>query len=258
MGSAGRLMDFLSDVVRWFTTAEHWQGPSGITHRLTEHVAMSAAATVSAIVLALPVGLVLGHLHRWGGLAINISNVGRAIPSFALLVLAFQIFGLGPEPAYVALVALAVPPILTNAYVGVSEVDREVRETATAMGMSGAQVLFRVEAPMALPLIMAGVRTAGVQVVATATLAALVAWGGLGRFIVDGIAAQDDPRLFAGALLVAILSVATELGFALLQRLTLSPGLRAAHLPGKDTVSARPGAAVGSAALASEPSGALD
>jgi osmoprotectant transport system permease protein len=220
-------MGFLADVVSWFTTGAHWHGTDGIPHRLTEHVAMSGAAVLTALVLALPVGLVLGHLRRGGVLAVNLSNIGRAIPSFAVLVIAFFAFGrrLGPEPPFVALVALALPPIVTNTYVGVTEVEAEAREVAVGMGMTGRQVLWRVELPLALPLVMAGVRTAAVQVVATATLAAVIAWGGLGRYIIDGFAQQDNVKVFGGALLVALLSIAVEIGLAGLQRWTISPGL---------------------------------
>ena len=238
------MIDFLGDVVAWFTTGEHWRGTDGIPHRLFEHVVMSAAAVGTALLVALPVGVVLGHVRRGGVVIVNLANIGRAIPSFAILVLAYFAFGsrLGPEPPFVALVALAIPPVVTNAYVGISEVEPEAREVAVGMGMTGGQVLRRVELPLALPLLMAGVRTAGVQVVATATLAAVIAWGGLGRYIIDGFAQRDNVKIFAGALLVALLAVAVEMGLALVQRLILSPGIggrrhRAAP------VSALPGAA---------------
>lgn len=235
-------MEFLADVASWFTTASHWRGSDGVPHRLYEHVVMSTAALATALVVALPVGVVLGHLHRGGVVIVNLANIGRAIPSFAVLVLAFFVFGIGPEPAFVALVALAIPPIVTNAYVGITEVEAEAREVAVGMGMTGSQVLRRVELPLALPLVMAGIRTAGVQVVATATLAAVIAWGGLGRYIIDGFAQQDRVKLFAGALLVALLAIAVELGLALVQRLTLSPGISGRRHPAAP-VSALPGAA---------------
>ncbi len=224
-------MSFLAQVLHWFTTPAHWQGTAGIPNRLWEHILMSAAATVTAAALALPVGIGFGHFGRGGNLAINISNIGRAIPSFAVLVLALQLVGIGARPAFVALVALAIPPIVTNSYVGLREVDADVREAARGMGMRGRQVLFRVELPIALPFVMAGIRTAAVQVVATATLAALVAWGGLGRYIIDGFAQQDYVQLFAGALLVALLSIAVELTLAGLQRWTMPAGLKARELP---------------------------
>jgi osmoprotectant transport system permease protein len=152
-----------------------------------------------------------------------------AIPSFALLVLAVQVLGIGARPAFCALVALAVPPMVTNGYVGVRQVDADVRDAARGVGMTGGQLLWRVELPMALPLVMAGVRTAAVQVVATASLAALVAWGGLGRYIIDGLSQRDFVQVFAGAVLVASLSVATEMALAALQRLVVPVALRPAR-----------------------------
>lgn len=239
-------MNFLADVVRWFADGAHWRGANGIPRRLFEHVTMSLAATLTAAVVALTLGIVLGHLNRAGWLAINLSNVGRAIPSFAILVLAAQLFGIGAKPAYCALVALAIPPMVTNSFVGVREVDADVRESARGMGMTGAQVLRRVELPMALPLIMAGIRTSAVQVVATATLAALVAWGGLGRYIVDGLAQRDFVQVFAGAVLVAGVSVLTEALLAGIQRLVVPIGLRGQD-SGKNELFVAPAPAGGSA-----------
>ena len=221
-------MSFLGQVVQWFLDPAHWQGTGGVPNRVGEHVVMSAAATAAAAAIALPVGLTLGHLGRGGGLAINVSNIGRAIPSFAILVLALQLVGIGPKPAFLALVALAIPPMVTNAYVGMHDVSPALRDSARGLGMRERQILLRVELPNALPVVMAGVRTAGVQVVATATLAALVGWGGLGRYIIDGLENINYPMLFAGALLVAALSAATELTLAGLQRLLTPAGLRPA------------------------------
>jgi osmoprotectant transport system permease protein len=193
---------------------------------------MSAAAIVAATVIALPIGIWLGHRGKGGALAINLANVGRALPSLAILALFQQAFGLrgwpgfGARPAFVALVALAVPPLVTNAYVGMRGVDRDVVEAARGMGMTGSELLWRVEVPIAMPLLLAGLRTAAVQVVATATLAAVTAWGGLGRFIVDGFGQQDNAQIVAGAILVGLLALVTELGLAWLQRAVVSDGLR--------------------------------
>ena len=225
-------MSLPAEVVDWFITAEHWRGDFGVPHRLTEHVIMSGAAVLAAVVIALPLGLWLGHRGRGGALAINLANVGRAVPSLAILALTQQAIGLsgwpgfGARPAFVALVALAVPPLVTNAYVGMQGVDRDVVEAARGMGMTGRELLFRVELPIALPLLMAGLRTAAVQVVATATLAAVTAWGGLGRYIVDGFGQQDDAQIVAGALLVALLALITELVLGRVQRAVVSQGLR--------------------------------
>lgn len=231
-------MAFLADVLAWFADPATWQGSGGVPARLVEHLWISGVAMAVSLVVALPAGLALGHLGRGGLLAINLSNVGRALPSFALLVFTVQLTGIGNTPAYVALVALAVPPMVTNAYVGMRGVDADIREAAIGMGMTGGQLLRRVELPLALPLVMAGVRTSAVQVVATATLAAVVASGGLGRFIVDGLAQRDFVEVFAGAVLVAGLAVVTEAALALLQR-AVTPGLR----PGRGPRATVPGAA---------------
>lgn len=219
-------MSFLIQVVHWFASPAHWHGPDGIPNRVGEHVLMSVVATLAAIAIALPIGLVLGHYGRGGGIAINISNIGRAIPSFALLVLFLQLTGLGAIPAFLALVVLAIPPIVTNGYVGMRNVDQGLLDAAKGIGMRADQILLKVELPTAVPVVMAGVRTAGVQVVATATLAAIVSWGGLGRFIVDGLNNLDYAEVFAGALMVAVLAGIAEILLALLEYVLTPVGLR--------------------------------
>jgi osmoprotectant transport system permease protein len=218
-------MSFFGQVVAWFLNGAHWQGDFGIPNRLVEHIAMSAASLLTAGLIALPIGISLGHFGRGGNLAINISNVGRAVPSFALLVLAVELVGIGALPAFIALVALGIPPMVTNSYIGLREVDHDIREAATGMGMRQRGVLLKIELPLALPLIMAGIRTSAVNIVATATLAALVAWGGLGRFIIDGFSQRDTIQVFAGAVLVALLAIGVDLGLAALQRFTTPRGL---------------------------------
>jgi osmoprotectant transport system permease protein len=233
-----------ADVFEWFTTAEHWRGDFGVPLRLTEHALMSLGSLAVALAIGLPLGIWLGHRGRGGALAINISNIGRAIPSLAILALVQQAIGLsgwpgfGARPALVALVALAVPPLVTNAYIGMRGVDRDVVEAARGMGMTGGELLWRVELPMALPLVMAGVRTAAVQVVATATLAAVTAWGGLGRFIVDGFGQRDNAQIVAGAVLVGLMALVTELGLGRLQRMVVSEGLRAEQRPVEEALKA--------------------
>jgi osmoprotectant transport system permease protein len=248
-------MSFLGQVVQWFLNPTHWQGDGGIPHRTVEHLAMSGISLIAAALIALPIGIAIGHFGKGGNLAINISNIGRAIPSFALLVLSAQVFGIaaasqvvgfGAVPAFVALVALAIPPMVTNSYIGMREVDPDVREAARGMGMRERAVLLRVELPIATPFIMAGIRTSSVNVVATATLAALVAWGGLGRFIVDGFGLQDYPMLFAGAVMVAVLSLIVEFSLAGLQRLATPAGLR----PSKSIQKGEPLSALDTAAVA--------
>jgi osmoprotectant transport system permease protein len=249
---------FLRDVVDWFGDGSHWGGTDGVVHRLSEHVQISIVSIVVAAVIALPIGFLIGHVRKGGIAAVNISNIGRALPSFALLILMVQIFGLGEPsglfsfigsfPTFVVLVALAIPPMLTNTYIGMAGVDPEVREAAQGMGMSGSQLLRGVEAPIALPLVWAGIRTGAIAVVATATLAAYTGWGGLGRFIIDGLSTQDYVQVFAGAVLVALLAIVFELGLAGLQHLTVSRGLRVTARPGRRVEEAVPGVATAPAA----------
>ena len=224
-------MSFVGDVWRWLLDPAHWQGSDGIPTRIGEHLHLSAESLIAAAVIALPAGILLGHFGRFGGLAINISNAGRALPSFGLLVVAFQVFGLGDLPVVIALVALAVPPMVTNSYVALREVDPDIKEAARGMGYRELAQLLRVELPLAVPLIMAGVRTSAVQVVATATLGAVIAGGGLGRYIIDGIATQDYVKTAAGAVLVALLAFATEVALAGVQRLLVPRGIRLLNAP---------------------------
>ncbi len=219
-------MELLGEVVAWFGDRANWRGASGLVHLGWEHLVVSAAALAMAMTMALPLGLTLGHLGRGGVVAVNVSNVGRALPSFAVLVIALQLSSIGTTPTLVALTLLAIPPMVTNSYVGIREVDAETREAARAMGMTGRQVFRGVELPVAVPLVMAGVRTAAVQVVATATLAALVGYGGLGALILLGLRTGDNVDVFAGAVAVAVLALATELGLALVQRALTPQALR--------------------------------
>jgi osmoprotectant transport system permease protein len=228
-----RGMTFLGDVVHWFADPAHYQGSDAVQTRILEHVAVSGIAVLVGVLVALPIGLYLGHTGRLGFIAINVANIGRAIPSLAAIALAIPVAGtllgvqngLGFWPTLIALIPLAIPPVLTNAYVAVRGVDKDVIEAARGMGLSEAGILSRIEVPLALPLILAGVRTAAVNVIATATLGALVAFGGLGRYIVDGLALQEYDRLFAGALLVALLAIAVEVTFSTFERAAASQGI---------------------------------
>jgi osmoprotectant transport system permease protein len=229
------MFSFLSDVGSFLTDGSNWSGPEGIPTLFLQHLQLTIVSVLLAAAVALPIGVSLGHLRKGGALAINVANVGRALPALALLILGVQWFGISEPsgilsplrsvPAFIAMFALAIPPMLANSYVAVAQVDDEVREAARGMGMNGHQMLWRVELPMALPLIMAGVRTAAVAVIATATLAAYVDAGGLGRYIVDGFAVQDNVKVFVGGLLVALLAVAVELILAFVQRHLVSAGL---------------------------------
>jgi osmoprotectant transport system permease protein len=232
----------MKDTISWLLDGAHWTGGDGVPHLLREHAQITLLAVVLACLVALPLGLLLGHWRRGGVLAINISNVGRAVPTFAVLVIfaTTSTIGVGNEAAIYALAIFAIPPILTNTYVGMTGVDPDALEAARGMGMNERQVLFRVEMPLALPLIAAGFRTATVQVVATATLAALVAGGGLGRLIVEGFGRQDRPQIYAGALIVAVLCIVTEAGLGLVQRRLTPGGRRTPRVPVEESVVASP------------------
>ncbi|MGC4947171.1 ABC transporter permease [Streptomyces sp. DT224] len=217
-------MGVLGDAWTWLTTGAHWSGESGAAHRLSEHLYVSGVALALACAVALPLALYLGHIRKGGALAVNLANVGRAVPVFAVLAL-FMVSPLrnaGYLPTIIALVLFAVPPLLTNAYVGMTEVDRSVAEAARGMGMSGGQLFLRVELPLAYPLIMTGLRSAAVQVVATATIAAMVGQGGLGRIITAGFNTYDTAQVVAGALMVAVLALLVEAVLVAVDRL-LSP-----------------------------------
>ncbi|MGH8909573.1 MAG: ABC transporter permease [Egibacteraceae bacterium] len=220
------MIEFGQQLAGWFADPANWQGSDGVPMRLFEHVWYSLYAALAAVAIGLPVGLLVGHTNRGGAVVVNIANLGRAIPSFGILVLAFAWAGFGYTAVWIALTALGLPPIVVNSYVGVRSVDPDVRESAQAMGMTGWQVLAKVEIPVAAPLLMAGVRTAVVQIVATATLAAFIAAGGLGRYIFDGLPQQRDEEVVAGALLVAALALLTEFGLGRLQRAVTPRGLR--------------------------------
>ncbi|MGX1135209.1 osmoprotectant transport system permease protein [Streptomyces glaucescens] len=214
-------MNALTAAWDWLTDPAHWSGADGIGRRLLQHLVLTVVCLVVSCLIALPVAVVLGHLGRGGALAVNISNVGRAIPTFAVLVLLLltPVGQWGEGPTVVALVLFAVPPLLTNAYVGMREVDRGVVEVAYGMGMTGRQVMFHVELPLSLPMILTGVRIAAVQLVATATIAALAGGGGLGRIITAGFNLADTSQVVAGAVLVAAFALVVEGVFALAGRL---------------------------------------
>jgi osmoprotectant transport system permease protein len=240
-------MRAFGDLARWFADGAHWTGPEGVPTRVLEHIELSVVAVALALIVAVPVGLIIGHVRRGEFVAVSVANLGRAIPSFAILSIVFQImltyFGsaaFGFWPTVIALFLLAIPPILTNTYVGIEGVDRDTVEAARGMGMRGGQVLTRLEMPLAMPFMVAGIRTAAVQVVATATLAALIAGGGLGRYIIDGFAQGDTPQVLAGAVLVADLAIVTELGLGLVERV-VSPRTSS---QGRRRRSAEPAAAI--------------
>lgn len=226
-------MDLLGGALGWLVDPAHWQGPDGIPTRIVEHLGISVASVVVAVLVALPIGLWIGHTGRFAFLAVNIANIGRAIPSYGAMAMIWPIslavspeYGLSLIPTFGAMTLLAIPPIMVNAFAGIREVDRDLVEAGRGMGMRERQILSRIELPIALPVAVGGIRTAAVQVVATTTLGAVLGLGGLGRYIIDGIARRDFERLWAGVLLVAALAIVTELSLALVQRGLTARGLR--------------------------------
>ncbi len=210
----------------WYSDPATWAGEGGILNRLLEHTLLTLTATLVAAAIALPIAIWLGHLGKGGLLAVNITNVGRAVPTFAVLLLLalgpigssyFGPYGRAGAATLVALVLFALPPIVTNTYVGMREVDRDTVEAARGMGMAGGQLLRQVELPLALPLIMSGLRLAVVQVWATASIAALVAGPGLGRIVTLGFVRQDIAQIVGGALVIAVVALLLEVGLVLLQ-----------------------------------------
>ncbi|MET0840161.1 MAG: ABC transporter permease [Marmoricola sp.] len=217
----------INDVLEWFQDPAHWQGDDGVLHRLVEHTLLTLVAMLFAMVVGLPLAVWLGHRRRYGTLAVNISNIGRAIPIVALLSLLalgfvgsadFGPFGRAGLATLITLALFALPPIITNAYVAVSGVDDDLVEAARGMGMDESQVLRRVELPVAMPLIVTGVRLAVVQVWATATVAALVAGPGLGRIITHGYDSNRPAEVISGSIIVAVVALVLEGLMALLQR----------------------------------------
>jgi osmoprotectant transport system permease protein len=217
----------LVEGLQWLFNSAHWSGPNGIALRTFQHIELSVAAVIVSAAIALPIGLAVGHKRRGEVVAVQIANLGRAVPSIAILSLAFFVavylfpsFAFGFLPTLVALTLLGIPPIIVNTYVGIQGIDADTLEAARGMGMSGRQVLTRLEIPLAMPLIMTGLRLAAVTIVATAALSALIAGGTLGRFIVDGIAQQDIPQVVGGSILIALLAILTDAFFSLLKRIT--------------------------------------
>ncbi len=212
------MYELFKNLAKWLTSGSQWAGSDGIAHRLAEHLQYSLLATLIAAAIGLPLGLLIGHTGKGAFLAINLASFGRALPTVGLVVLVFLASGLSMWPVYIALVALAVPSIVTNTYAGMTAVDPDVKDAARGQGMRGHQVLFQVELPLALPLIMTGLRLALIQVVATATIAAYVSFGGLGRYVFDGLAQRDLVQVLGGAVLVAVVAIVLDLGLSTLQR----------------------------------------
>ena len=245
------MIEFFGQVGAWFADPATWTGPNGIPARMAEHVWISVAALTASLAIGLPLGLFIGHTGKAAGPVVGIANIGRAVPSLGLIGIVFLLLlptgmAIGPLPAIVALTLLGIPPIVVNAHAGLRAVDAELIEAARGMGMRERQVLWRVDVPIALPVILAGVRTSAVQIVATATLAAAFGGGTLGQLIVIGFNVGDQVRIFGGALVVAALAIATELAFAWIQRTATSPGLRGRSGPMPSRTAAPGGVDIGS------------
>ncbi|MEU1850727.1 ABC transporter permease [Streptomyces sp. NPDC019990] len=219
-------MNVLHFVHAFFSDSAHWHGYDGIPARLGEHVRYTLQALLLAAAIGLPVGLVTGHYGRGGNALSLVATAGRALPSFGLLVLMTTLLGFGMLPVMIPLVVLAVPPILVTTYEAMRSVDPSPVDAARGMGMRESRILFQVELPVALPLILSGLRSAAIQIVSTATIAAYVSLGGLGRYIVDGLYQRDYEKVVGGATLVAVLALVTLALFWALARVAVSPGVR--------------------------------
>ncbi|MDX6276494.1 MAG: osmoprotectant transport system permease protein [Nocardioidaceae bacterium] len=214
-------MSVVSQAVDWLSESSHWSGDDGVPHRLVEHLGYTAETVVIASAIAIPIGLLIGHTGRMRSLAVGVSGALRSLPTLGLLTFVVTLIGIGLTPAIVALVVLSIPPLLAGAYSGLESVDRQTIDAARAIGMTEWQILTKVEVPLALPLIVGGIRSATLQVVATATVAAYIGLGGLGRYIIDGQAVQDYPQMLAGSFLVVALALVLDGIFAGLQKLAL-------------------------------------
>jgi osmoprotectant transport system permease protein len=219
-------VSFLTYAWDWLKSTQQWQGHDGIPIRVLEHLYYSGLSLLIAALIAVPLGLVIGHYGRGGFVVVNIANIWRAIPTLGLLILVVVLLGLGVLAWLIPLVALAIPPILVNTYEGVVGVDPELKDSARGMGMTDWQLLCKVEVPVAMPLIMLGLRTSAIFVVATATIAAEIGVGGLGRFIIDGLAANNYGEVAGGAAVIVVLALVVQAAFVGLRRLVVPRGLR--------------------------------
>ncbi len=219
-------MSFFSYAWDWVTTSAHWQGSDSIPQQLLAHLGYTVLPLLIAALIGIPLGVAIGHTGRGAVLVVNLANAWRAIPTLGLLILLAVYLGFSILTWLIPLVVLAIPPIIINAYEGVAGVDPDVKDAAKGMGMTPWQQVTRVELPIALPLLLVGLRTASIFVVATATIAAYIGLGGLGRFIIDGLASNDYGPVAGGALLVVLLAVLVLALFAVLNRLVVPVGLR--------------------------------
>jgi len=219
-------VSFFSYAWDWVTTSANWQGSDSIPQQIIAHLGYTVLPLLIAALIGIPLGVAIGHTGRGAVLVVNLANAWRAIPTLGLLILLAVYLGFSILTWLIPLVVLAIPPIIINAYEGVAGVDPDVKDAAKGMGMTPWQQVTRVELPIALPLLLVGLRTATIFVVATATIAAYIGLGGLGRFIIDGLASNDYGPVAGGALLVVLLAVLVLALFAVLSRLVVPVGLR--------------------------------
>lgn len=230
----------------WLADPAHWVGPDGIPTRMWEHIWYSGLTLLIAAVIAIPIGLAIGHTGRGRGVAVSISGALRAIPTLGLVVfLALELGGLDITSPLIALTILAIPPVLAGAYAGIDAVDKGTVDAARAMGMTELQVLSKVELPLALPLIIAGLRSAMLQVIATWTVAAFLPVGGLGRYLIDGLSIRAYDEMLAGSILVVVLALVTDGLFAIIQRLVVPRGVILSRVTDVRVKTSRPRAVVG-------------
>lgn len=224
-------MSFLRYAWDWLNQPQQWHGPGGIPVRILEQLGYAGLSLLVATVIAVPLGVLIGHSRRGALAVVNVANAWRSIPTLGLLVLAVITIGFSSLAWLIPLVVLAIPPILVNAYEGVAGVDPDLTDAAKGMGMTPRQQILKVEVPVALPLIMLGLRTGAIFVVATATIAAYIGLGGLGRYIIDGLATQNYGEVAGGAALVVILALIVQLVFVGLRRLVVPAGVRGQAQP---------------------------
>ena len=221
-------MNLIDQAYAFLTDPLNWSGANGIPDRMLEHLGYSALTMGIALLVAVPLGLWVGHTGRGSGVVVGLTGALRSLPTLGLLTLFTLLLGLGLLPPILALVLLAIPPILSGTYSGIAAVSPALVDAARSMGMTEGQTLVRVEIPVALPVILGGIRNAALQVLATVTIVAYINLGGLGRYLIDGLAVRDYSRMLASVVLVAVLALAADALLALIQRLVTSPGLRLA------------------------------
>ncbi|NYE95108.1 osmoprotectant transport system permease protein [Psychromicrobium silvestre] len=221
----------VSQGIQWLTDPQNWQGANGVPLRLLEHLGYSALTLLISLVIAIPIGLYVGHTGRGRVVVVSLAGMLRALPTLGLITLFALLSSLGLMPAVWALVLLAIPPLLTGVYAGISSVDRGIVDSARSMGMTELQILFKVEVPNGLKVMLGGFRGGVLQVVATVAVVAYLPLGGLGRYLIDGVSSNDYGQVFGGAVLIAVLAIAIDGLLALLTRFLVSPGLKITSKP---------------------------